>query len=96
MSAPIRLTRLALASAVALAATQAHASVRLSEAFDGGWFDPAASGRGVVVDFIPNAQRAGGTFFAADFVYDNAGNPFWITLQQDWSEFQNTSTNVPV
>lgn len=96
MSATTRLTRLALASAIALAATQAHASVRLSEAFDGAWFDPAASGRGVLIDFIPNAQRAGGTLFAADFVYDNAGNPFWITLQQNWSEFQNTSTTVPI
>lgn len=96
MSATTRLTRLALASAVALATTQAHASVRLSEAFDGAWFDPAASGRGVLIDFIPNAQRAGGTLFAADFVYDNAGNPFWITLQQNWSEFQYTSTSVPI
>lgn len=96
MSAKTRLTRLALASAIALAATQAQASVRLSEAFDGAWFDPAASGRGVLIDFIPNAQRAGGTLFAADFVYDNAGNPFWITLQQNWSEFQYTSTTVPI
>lgn len=96
MPATTRLTRLALASAIALAATQAHASVRLSEAFDGGWFDPAASGRGVLIDFIPGATRAGGTLFAADFVYDNAGNPFWITLQQPWTEFQYTSTTVPI
>lgn len=96
MSAKTRLTRLALASAIALAATQAQASVRLSEAFDGAWFDPAASGRGVLIDFIPNAQRAGGTLFAADFVYDSAGNPFWITLQQNWSEFQYTSSTVPI
>lgn len=96
MPATTRLTRLALASAISLAAAQASASVRLSEAFDGAWFDPAASGRGVLIDFIPNAQRAGGTLFAADFVYDNAGNPFWITLQQGWSEFQYTSTNVPI
>jgi len=96
MSATIRLTRLALASAIALAATQAHASVRLSEAFDGGWFDPAASGRGVLVDWIPNANRAGGTLFAADFVYDAAGNPLWLSLQQDWTEFQFTSSTVPV
>ena len=96
MLGKIPVTRLALATAVALAATQAHASVRLSEAFDGGWFDPAAGGRGVLIDFIPNAQRAGGTLFAADFVYDNAGNPLWITLQQSWSEFQYTSTSVPI
>ena len=97
MSATIRLTRLALASAIALAAaSQAHASARLSEAFDGGWFDPATSGRGVLVDFIPNANRAGGTFFAADFVYDTAGNPFWISVQGDFSEFQNSAAAVPV
>ncbi|GAB3739383.1 hypothetical protein GCM10028794_23030 [Silanimonas algicola] len=96
MPASTRLTRLALASAITLAAAQAHASVRLSEAFDGAYFDPAASGRGVLVDWIPNANRAGGTFFAADFVYDAAGNPFWISLQQDWSEFQFSSASVPV
>ena len=96
MSAKTRLTRLALASAISLAAAQASASVRLSEAFDGAYFDPAASGRGVLVDWVPNANRAGGTFFAADFVYDAAGNPFWISLQQDWSEFQFSSTTVPV
>jgi hypothetical protein len=96
MSATTRLTRLALASAISLAAAQASASVRLSEAFDGGWFDPAASGRGLLVDWIPNAQRAGGTFFATDFVYDAAGNPFWLSLQQNWSEFQYTSNSVPI
>jgi hypothetical protein len=97
MRASFRLNRLALASALALAATHAHASVRLSEAFDGGWFDPAASGRGVLVDWIPNANRAGGTLFAADFVYDTSGNPFWISVQaNNWSEFQYTANNVPV
>ncbi len=96
MPAKTRYARLALASAIALATTQAHASVRLSEAFDGAWFNPAESGRGVLVDFIPNATRAGGTFFAADFVYDAAGNPLWITAEQPWSEFQNSSTTVPV
>ena len=96
MPAKTRYARLALASAIALETTQAHASVRLSEAFDGAWFNPAESGRGVLVDFIPNATRAGGTFFAADFVYDAAGNPLWITAEQPWSEFQNSSTTVPV
>ena len=97
MPAQTRFTRVALASAIAaLATTQAYASVRLSEAFDGGWFDPATSGRGVLVDFIPNATRAGGTFFAADFVYDAAGNPLWLTVEQAWSEFQFTSNTVPV
>ena len=96
MSAKTRLTRLALASAISLAAAQASASVRMSEAFDGGWFDPAASGRGLLVDWTPNATRTGGVFFAADFVYDTAGNPFWLSLQQDWSEFQYTSNSVPI
>lgn len=96
MTAVSRFTRLALAGAIALAAAQASASVRMSEAFDGNWFDPAQSGRGVSIDWIPAASRSGGTFFAATFTYDNAGNPFWITLQQDWSEFQFTSTTVPI
>lgn len=96
MTAVSRFTRLALASAIALAAAQASASVRMSEAFDGGWFNTAQSGRGVMVDWIPAASRSGGTFFATTFIYDNAGNPFWISLQQNWSEFQFTSTNVPI
>ena len=97
MSATIRLTRLALASAIALATTsQVNGAARLSEAFDGGWFDPATSGRGVLVDFIPNTNRAGGTFFAADFVYDTAGNPFWLSIQGEFSEFQNSAAAVPV
>jgi hypothetical protein len=96
MTAVSRFTRLALASAIALAAAQASASVRMSEAFDGGWFDAAQTGRGVMVDWIPAASRSGGTFFATTFIYDNAGNPFWISLQQNWSEFQYTSTNVPI
>lgn len=100
MPSSIRLTRLALASAtaaaLALMASNASASVRLSEAFDGAWFDPAASGRGVLVDYLPNATRTGGTFFAADFVYDAEGNPFWISLQENWSELQYTSSTVPV
>lgn len=96
MPAMHRLTRLALASAIALAATHASASVRMSEAFDGGWFNPAQSGRGVLVDWIPADSRKGGTFFATTFIYDNAGNPFWISLQQNWSEFQFSSSNVPV
>jgi len=96
MSAMPRLTRLALASAIALAATHASASVRMSEAFDGNWFEPASNGRGVSIDWIPADNRQGGTFFAADYVYDNAGNPFWITLQENWSEFQFRSTTVPV
>ena len=96
MTTLLRLNRLALASALALAATQASASVRMSDAFDGGWFDAAQSGRGLLVDWIPNAQRSGGTFFGATFIYDNAGNPFWISLQNDWSEFQFTSNQVAI
>lgn len=96
MTLMIRPTRLALAGALALAATQAGASIRMSEAFDGSWFNPAQDGRGVLVDYIPNASGAGGTFFAATFIYDNAGNPFWISLQDSFSEFQSTSSTVGI
>ena len=96
MTATLRFSRLALASALALATMQASASIRMTEALDGNWFNPAQDGRGVSVDFIPNANRAGGTFFAATFIYDNAGNPFWITLQDTVSEFQFRSTTVGI
>lgn len=96
MTPMIRPTRLALAGALALAAAQAGASIRMAEAFDGNWYNPAQDGRGVLVDYIPNANGTGGTFFAATFIYDNAGNPLWITLQDSFSEFQSTSGTVGI
>lgn len=93
---PTSMRRLALASALALACSQAAASIRMSEAFEGAWFNPAQAGRGVLIDWIPNTQRAGGTLFATVFVFDNAGNPIWLSLQENWSEFQFTSSSVGI
>ena len=47
------------------------------EAVDGGysgaWYNPAQSGHGVLLEVLENDQA-----FAAWFVFDEAGNPFWV------------------
>ncbi|PKM01545.1 MAG: hypothetical protein CVV17_07110, partial [Gammaproteobacteria bacterium HGW-Gammaproteobacteria-7] len=68
-----------MAAAVAgtLATGGAEAAVRLSDAFDGNWFDPAQNGRGISIDYIPLTEvneRPRGVFFGSAFTYDNEGN----------------------
>lgn len=75
-------TPLAAALLLSLGATAAHAQVELSNAIDGHWWNPAEGGRGVLVDYIVDANNtAQGTMFMALYSYDNAGNPLWLTIQ---------------
>lgn len=94
MSLSFRKCAMATAVVGALFAGNAVGAVRLSNAFDGNWFDPAANGRGLAVDFVPNVTADAGVFFGAMFSYDNDGNPFWLTLQSgaDVGEFDTTIT----
>lgn len=88
--------RALLASALALAfAAPASAAVIVNESFDGAWFNPQQSGRGLLVDVIPGANGSK-TFFGALFTYDNAGNPLWLTIQPVLGEFDFSATNVEV
>jgi hypothetical protein len=89
-----KIAALAGATALALASLPAH-SLIVTEQFDGAWFNAAQSGRGLLVDVIPQSN---GTyvFFGAAFTYDNAGNPFWYTIQTSLAEGQNVATNVEV
>lgn len=86
MTSTLRFCTMAAAVAGALATGGAEAAVRLSDAFDGNWFDPAQNGRGISIDYIPLTEvneRPRGVFFGSAFTYDNEGNPFWVTIQSN-------------
>lgn len=85
--------RLALAIALTLTGGAAQA-LNLNNNYDGLWQNPADNGRGLLVDVVANAS--GATFFGALFTYDTAGNPLWLTIQQNFALGQSTATGVPV
>lgn len=78
------------AVAGALAAGQAGAAVKFSNEFDANWFNPAQDGRGVVVDYAPQADGSG-IFSAAVFSYEEGGSgePTWVILTGEWLEHQH-------
>jgi hypothetical protein len=90
----LKFTALAAAAGLSLCAPLAQA-LNVTEVFDGSYFNPAQSGRGVLVDVIPGSLGTV-TFFAAGFTYDNAGNPFWYTIQPILAEGQSTVTGTEV
>lgn len=98
------LKRLTLSAALAVCfAGTAHSAVRLTESFDGGWFDPAASGRGWMFDVIPgvtgpntvNPGAPSNTFFAMTFTYID-GVATWLVVQGDFLEFEFSKANIPL
>lgn len=95
MSFTIRATAVAGALAAALYGSSALAALRLSDAFDGAYFNPAESGRGGFVDV---AKRPDGSinYSIAFFTYDASGNPTWLLITADGSEFQNRFIDAPV
>lgn len=76
----------------ALTSGAAGAAMKLTEALDGNWSspDPALSGRGISIDYVPRADGSG-TFFAAVFTYLD-GEPSWVTLQGDFLEHEFSKT----
>jgi hypothetical protein len=98
MNRSFRKTAVATALTLAIAAP-ASAGVFLSDALDGAYFDPAASGRGVMVDFIPAGAAGGGTFFGIAFTYAADGSPLWVTFQNESAPLeggQSTISDMPV
>ena len=73
----------------ALASSQAHAALTLSDAFDGGWADLShpASARGWVFDVLsmPNGNK---TLYLSGYLYDGEGNPIWVTASPLLGEFE--------
>lgn len=66
------------ASAVALlaGAHSAQAALTVTEAFDGGYFQEATGGQGILVDYIPT-QPGQGVLFLAMFTFDDSGDEYW-------------------
>lgn len=69
---------LAAGALFALAAGSAQASMRISDAIDGNWFEEGRERRGIDFDYIPNGQ-GGGNLFMTLFTYDQDGNGIWLT-----------------
>jgi hypothetical protein len=63
--------------------------------FDGGWFDPTQSGRGAMVDYIPQ-DGGNGAYFITLFTYDQAGAPLWLTVQASGREGTRLFRNAQV
>lgn len=93
----------AIAAGLACLAAPANAAVRLTESFDGGWFDPAAAGRGWMIDVIPGKTPASAvnpgapqnTFFAMTFTYIN-GEATWLVVQDNFLEFEFEKSGIPL
>ncbi len=86
----IRILSFAVAAALAGSAN----AVNLNDSFDGLWINNNENGRGLMMEVVPNAT--GATFFGAFFTYDTAGNPLWVTIQQDFGVGQTFAPSVPV
>src|SRR5687768_12443337 len=73
----------------ALATSQAHAALTLSDAFDGAWADLSAAGsnRGWVFDVL-TAPDGRNTLYMSGYLYDAEGNTMWVTASPLFGEFQ--------
>ncbi|HET6604938.1 MAG TPA: hypothetical protein VFG21_12160 [Xanthomonadaceae bacterium] len=80
------------ALATALCAGPAAAAVKLSDAFDGNWFNSSESGRGATVDYV-GLPDGSGVFFLALFSFDNDGNPYWIITAPHMVEHEFSSSD---
>lgn len=84
-----RKTLLATSCLLALAGP-ASASI-VTEAFDGAWTNVAGSdNKGLLLDYIPNANVTFGAFFT----YDNSGNQVWFTFAIPMTSGRNDYTAV--
>jgi len=86
---------LALAVAGILLAANADAAVVVNEQFEGSWYNPTQSGRGVLADWVPTGAGQG-VFFLAMFTFDNAGQPLWLTAQVPLTDREFSKQNVDV
>jgi hypothetical protein len=79
----------------ALACSTGHAALRLSDSFDGSFYNTQQSGRGALVDAVPQAD--GNVVYAlALYTYNAQGNPEWLLITAPMGEFQYKATGVPV
>ncbi len=79
----------------ALFAGEASAAIKASDVFDGNYFSPSESGRGISILFAPQADGSK-TFFGAMFTYDEFNQPTWLILFSDFLENQFENTEVQI
>jgi len=96
MTTTFRKCAIATALIGAFGAGSASAAVRLSDSFDGNWFDPAANGRGISFDYIQDTSGKFGTLFGATFTFDNAGQPTWLVFVPQITEFGYSADNFDI
>lgn len=96
MTSTFRKCAIATALIGAFGAGSASAAVRLSDSFDGNWFDPAAPGRGISFDYIQDTSGNFGTLFGATFTFDNAGQPTWLVFVPQITEFGYSAENFDI
>lgn len=89
-----RVSAIAGAVALAMASTSATAALKLSDAFDGSYFNPDANGRGAIIDVADFGDRKvlGGGIYA----YDAEGNPVWVLIAAEFNEHEFGKQNVDV
>jgi hypothetical protein len=86
---------LAVVLASLLVAAQADAAVVVNEQFEGSWYNPAQSGRGVLADWVPTGAGSG-VYFLALFTFDTAGQPLWLTAQVPLTDREFSKQGVDV
>jgi hypothetical protein len=74
---------------------EASAAIKASDVFDGNYFSPSESGRGISILFAPHADGSK-TFFGAMFTYDEFNEPTWLILFGDFLENQFENTEVEI
>ncbi|MCI1711521.1 MAG: hypothetical protein LKM39_15190 [Chiayiivirga sp.] len=95
MKAVLRRSTLACAVLGAFAFGQAHAAIQLSEDLDGVWSVDGASGRGAVVDYLPQADGKG-ILAIGYYAYDAQGKATWVLTTAPFSEFQYQAENADI
>lgn len=95
MKHAIRRSVLACAVFGALSLGNAHAAMQLNEDLDGVWSITGASGRGAVVDYLPQADGKG-ILAIGYYAYDAQGRATWVLVTAPMSEFQYAATGVGV
>jgi hypothetical protein len=78
-----------------LGAGAANAAITVNETIEGGWFNPAAAGRGVLFDYIKSGTDRG-VLFGATFIYGANGQQIWLTFQPELLEGEFSATGFPV
>ena len=88
-------SKLACALVGALAFTSADAALRLSDQFDGSFYNRSQSGRGALVDSVKSADGRS-TYALAVYTYNTQGNPEWLLIPATMGEFQYKAAGAPV